>query len=337
MIKTDKVLYSLDDVSIIPAAFSTITHRSECNPLVDGFLPIFTSPMPCVVDGKTYQKYIDAGINPIIPRNCGNLQYRLDISYIKHIFVAVSLDEAELLIEENPVHELKVKILIDIANGNMVRLMNTVKQLKKCNPNIILMVGNVANPLTYQKLSDYGADYVRLSVGTGSACNTATFTGVYYPMASLIDECAKRMRYGAKIIADGGISNYRNAIKALALGADYVMMGGALNVLKDSAGGIVVDVDENGKVPYKVYYGMSSVVGQQELRKKKISAPEGKEILRPMSNMTIAEFSENFTAYLRSAMSYCNAYTLSDFKKTTVGLISSSAQQQFNKESTTHD
>ena len=88
MLNTKEVLYSLDDVAIQPASESFIEHRGECNTLIDGFLPIFTSPMPNVVDENTLDLYINAKINPVIPR-LGHLKvnfhYHVTIIYSLHI------------------------------------------------------------------------------------------------------------------------------------------------------------------------------------------------------------------------------------------------------------
>lgn len=328
-----EVLYSLDDVAIQPSSSSDIVHRSECNVYIDGFLPIFTSPMPNVVDKVTFKTYLNAKINPILPRNTGTLSEKIVLSVENNIFTSYSLDEAEQIAKGMTMPNGTVKVLIDIANGNMKKMFNLVTTIKTKYPNVILMAGNVANPETYRDLCNCGADLIRVSVGTGSACNTATFTGIYYPMASLIDKCAA-MDLDAKIIADGGISNYRNAIKALALGADYVMMGGALNRLKDSAGIVQEIRDSDGQFrQYKLYYGMASDRGQNDLNKEVHVAPEGKVVMNPISNLTIADFAREFEAYLKSSMSYCNFNDIKDFSRYAVlNVISESAQKQFNKD-----
>ncbi len=327
-----EILYTLDDVAIQPATVSDINHRKECNPYIDGFLPIFTSPMPNVVDKNTFKRYLNAKINPILPRNTGSLSEKIKLAFENDIFAAYSLDEAEEIAKGITMPHGTIKLLIDIANGNMRKLFHTIGSIKSKYPNAILMAGNIANPETYRHLYENGADYVRLSIGTGSACNTSTYTGVYYPMASLIDKCAS-MDLPCKIIADGGISNYRNAIKALALGANYVMMGGALNKLKDSAGFVFDKLDNDGFREYKLYYGMASERGQEDLKGNFTSAPEGKVIRTPMSKLTIADFAKEFESYLKSSMSYCGFNNISDFSAYTVlNVISDSAQKQFNKD-----
>ena len=151
-------------------------------------------------------------------------------------------------------------------------------------------------------------------------------------MASLIDSCyAIKNRITdfkcAKIIADGGISNYRNMIKALALGADYVMLGSALNKCKDSAGEIVRT--EDGKYK-KLYYGMASTLGQEKLGKEP-KTPEGKIIYNDIDG-DIESFSKDFIAYLTSAMSYCNTDNIKYFiGKPQLNIISENSSKQFNQ------
>ena len=340
MIQT-KVLYSLDDVMIQPAAVTRIRHREDIKSVYeDGYLPIFTAPMPCVVNSSQYLTYTKARINPIIPRT-ENLEKRIAFMEQMDMFVAFSLDEFTSLFLMSLYDIDKVgrpiKVLIDIACGSMDALHSAIQTAKKLyGDKMIIMSGNVANPESFRNLARSGCDYIRCSVGSGSGCCTATYTGVYYPMASLIDECnqIKRQFYGhnLKLIADGGITTYRDAFKALALGADYVMMGSRLCQCEDSAGEIINKEEtltrrENKR---KLYFGMASEMGSQLLGKD-TSAPEGmvKEypILEP-----IAKFADKFSNYLASTMSYCNAHNLYEFiGKQTLNVISNNAAKQFNQ------
>ena len=108
------------------------------------------------------------------------------------------------------------------------------------------MAGNIANPQTYREYCEAGIDYVRCSIGSGSCCTTASNTSVHYPIASLIDEIntiksnrISNNQFTTKVIADGGIRNFSDVVKALALGADYVMVGGLFSSFIESAGKIV--------------------------------------------------------------------------------------------------
>ena len=334
MINT-KTLYSLDDVMIQPASVTTIRHREDIKSVYeDGYLPIFTAPMPCVVNSSQYLAYAKARINPIIPRT-EKLEKRVAFMEQMDMFVAFSLDEFTSLFLMNLYDINKVgrpiKVLIDIACGSMAILHEYIRQAKAIyHDKIVIMSGNVANPEAFRELAKAGCNLIRCSVGSGSGCCTATYTGVYYPMASLLDKCnaIKNSSFpDVKIIADGGITTYRNAFKALALGADYVMMGSRLCQCEDSAGSIKTDPNGN---TFKIYYGMASEYGSHLLGKD-TDAPEGMvkeyEIKPP-----IAKFANLFSKYLKSTMSYCNAHNLDEFiGKQTLNVISNNAAKQFNQ------
>ena len=340
MIK-EKTLYSLDDVMIEPAKITYIRHRDDiCANYEDGFLPIFTAPMPCVVNISQYKKYTSAGINAIIPRT-ENLLDRinfLNANDYDNTFVAFSMDEFNsVFILKNLIRrDRTMRVLIDIACGSMFILHEYIRQAKEIyHDKIVIMSGNVASPNGFFMLAKSGCDLIRCSVGSGSGCSTATYTGVYYPMASLIDECNKiknQFFRNVKIIADGGITTYRNAFKALALGADYVMMGSRLCQCEDSAGEIVSKPETLTHMgrKYKMYYGMASEYGSQLLGKN-TDAPEGMVKEYPIKP-PIAKFAHLFSKYLKSTMSYCDARNLESFiGKQTLNVISNNAAKQFNQ------
>ena len=231
----EKTFYSLQDISIMPAYITEIKHRAECNPYNnDNKLPIFVAPMSSVIDLNNAKIFAFNKLNVVIPRTI-NLEDRLNVC--EEYFIAVGLDEFENKILTLNLEDRKpIKICVDVANGHMKKLIDLCAYAKNRFGNkIIIMAGNVANPLVYYDYAYAGIDYIRLSIGSGSACTTAANAAIYTPMASLIDECVSikknverdRRNYKSipKIIADGGFNNYDDIIKALALGADYVMCG----------------------------------------------------------------------------------------------------------------
>ena len=231
----EKTFYSLQDISIMPACVTEINHRAECNPYNDNNkLPIFVAPMSSVIDLNNAKIFEFNKLNVIVPRTI-NLEDRLNVC--EEYFIAVGLNEFENTILTLNLEDRKpIKICVDVANGHMKKLIDLCKYAKNRFRNkIIIMAGNVANPLVYYDYAYAGIDYIRLSIGSGSACTTAANAAIYTPMASLIDECVSikkiverdRNNYKSvpKIIADGGFNNYDDIIKALALGADYVMCG----------------------------------------------------------------------------------------------------------------
>lgn len=246
----ESLKYSYRDVTLAPAIISNIDSRSECVPFTkDGTLPIFTAPMDSVVDSQMYGEYEKVGVIPIIPRTKNNpIEIRLQ-KCREGVWIAVSLKEFEQYFVPLQGSVNEGKVLIDIANGHMKKLYDLVKRVKqRCGDGIQIMVGNIANPETYREVVKAGADYVRLGIGAGNGCITTSNVAVHYPMASLIAETYKVKRQLQasgykklpKIIADGGIRNYSDVIKALALGADYVMIGSLFSRTIESPGKKVI-------------------------------------------------------------------------------------------------
>jgi IMP dehydrogenase len=246
---------------------------------------------------------------------------------------------------------LPKKVLIDVANGHMLKLWETAKQIKETYGNEIeLMIGNIANPDTYRKYCEIGVDYIRVGIGGGSACTTSANVSIHYPMASLIEECAYMKgvyENPTKIVADGGFRNFSDIIKALALGADYVMLGGIFNktlescgdnFLKDSFGDFHVIDNERANIHfkegidvYKYYRGMSTKEVQKSWNKSELKTGEGITKYNKV-DYTLEGWCENFTDYLKSAMSYTDSRNLKYF----VGevkweVISQNSFNRFNK------
>ena len=266
---SQKIGYSYNDVTIVPSIISDIKSRSECDPYVDGKLPIFASPMASVVSEENYKIFEANNIIPILPRiKEYDINYRIKKMH-QGWWVAVSLKELEndIINDIKTTPELNNKdyrICVDIANGHMKHLYTQCGLAKtlarKRGINLIIMTGNIANAKTYEwiyknalcefeedgyKYFDCAIDYIRVGIGGGSGCITTSNVSIHYPQASLIDECKrikdsavcnKYVRRKPAIVADGGIRNYDHVIKALALGADYVMIGSLFAQCIESAG-----------------------------------------------------------------------------------------------------
>jgi hypothetical protein len=245
--------------------------------------------------------------------------------------------------------QYKQYVLIDIANGHMKKLHNAIEAARGMyGDKLIIMAGNVANPETFRILSNAGADYVRLGVGNGNSCITAKQTSVGYPAASLIMECRKianSMNNPAKIIADGGMKDYSDVIMALALGADYVMVGSLFNKCLESCGDTylfgLIKINQYSKFAKwafnkkwkitKKFRGMSTKEVQRKWGNKTIKTSEGITTERRVE-YTLDKWIENFEDYLRSTMSYSDANNLEKFiGKVDVIKISDKAYQRFDK------
>jgi len=339
--------FDFKDIAIVPEIISSINSRSEVNPYNElGTLPIMVAPMDTVVDDNNYTVFKDNKLLICYPRHIGT-QNGVN-------FISVSLDEFELIVDSFDFEGLRdtpMNILVDVANGHMEKLLNLSKDFVRLRwpPTQKLMIGNIANPKTYKIFSEIGVDYVRCGIGGGSACLTSANTGVHYPMASLIKECYDyKLTHGfnTKIVADGGFRNYDDIIKALCLGADYVMLGGVLNKTLESCG----DTMLFGKIKltpkqsefvweklpslrrflYKKYRGMSTKEVQKKWGRSTIKTSEGISKLNKVE-YTTKGWTDNFVDYLKSAMSYTNSTTLEEFKNSEYVFVTQNALNRYHK------
>lgn len=324
----EKVLYSLRDISIVPAVSTDIESRKECNPFRfslesrDKFYPLIASPMDSVLDETNWNAYWNNKINCIIPRTV-SLDKRLTLC--KTVFCAFSLKEAKQCFLDINFDADVFHVLIDIANGSMLAEINLGKGLKaKYGSKIKLMGGNIGNPQTYLLYDAAGFDFLRVGVGSGNGCLTSTNTAVHYPYASLISDISEmKYRYHShcKIIADGGMSGYSDIIKSLALGADYVMCG---RIFAQAA------KTDNELGQELVYRGMSTKEAQKAMGNTVLKTAEGRSV--PVTKLyTLSGWVENFDAYLRSAMSYCDSRDLREFREKAIcQVISPNSSSQIN-------
>ncbi len=377
MIKQD-VKFDFDDLLIVPSASSEIVSRKEVNVYDNnGMLPLFTAPMDMVIGLDNVHFFEKNKIIPILPRTINQdpiLRFKSNKTILNN-WSSGGLKELEELTmlpetisnyltnDEEIQKELSRErfFLCDIANGHMKKMLDLVRKAKYVfGDKLHLMVGNVANPKTYRLLSDAGADYIRIGIGNGGGCLTSQNVGVGYPLASLIAECYDEsctLNTPAKIVADGGMKNYSDIIKALALGADYVMVGSIFNKALESAGetykanvkhtGVetwtepgepvdqysdnVKNAFENGAKFYKKFRGMSTKSVQKLLGNTILKTSEGVTRMNPVE-YTLEGWTENFRHYLASAMSYTGAKTLEDFiGKVDLVRITQHSFNRFNK------
>lgn len=268
--KLRKVGYELSDVNIVQADISFINHRAECNPYVkfpnmdNDFYPVIVSPMGAVTNEHNYKTWLNEKFMCVVPRTV-DVEKRLEIMY--EAFASFSLSEAEDILRFVDLKGKTAYVCIDIAHGTMNRLYEVCKYLKHhYGQQMIIMTGNVANPNAYVYYADAGIDYLRACIGTGSRCTTSANVGVHYPTATLLDELRMEkerweIEFGrpapTKIIADGGIANFDDIQKCLALGADLVMSGSIFAKSWEACGNIGYMHPDNlnmtDAIPEKVY------------------------------------------------------------------------------------
>jgi IMP dehydrogenase/GMP reductase len=306
--------------------------------------------MDKVIDETNIEHFVNNNINICLPRHVKWQEMKKTYpDEFDSFFYSYGLDEIiEMLNNES---QLPKRVLIDVANGHMLKLWQTAKLIKETFGNKVeLMVGNIANPDAYRKYCEIGVDYIRVGIGGGSACTTSANVSIHYPMASLISECAyikSCFDEPTKIVADGGFRNFSDIIKALALGADYVMLGGIFNKCLESCGeNFMKDSQDQyyqvdfvkalnafdaGMTVYKYYRGMSTKEVQKSWNRSELKTGEGITKYNKVDSK-LSGWTENFTDYLRSAMSYTDSRTLKDFVgEVRFEVISQNAFSRFNK------
>ena len=209
-------------------------------------------------------------------------------------------------------------ITIDTAHGHSKGVIDSVKQVKAKYPNLPVIAGNVATSKAVEALIDAGADVVKIGIGPGSICTTRIVAGIGVPqLTAVMDAAETAAKLGKTIIADGGIKYSGDITKALAGGANAVMLGSLLAGTKESPG----DIELYQGRSFKVYRGMGSISAMnagssdryfQENAKKLV--PEGVEGRVPYRG-TVSDIVFQLIGGIRSGMGYCGAKNLEVLRK----------------------
>ena len=346
-----KLKYDFDDILIVPEIKTHITSRYKDITLPKR-LPLITAPMDTVVDYTNKNEFTKNKINVVFPRT---VNYSTESDYVDvfYSFGFQDLDDyhnGKISKDFKGFHQ-NANILIDVANGHMQKIVDYATEIKRLRPDITIMVGNIANPETYRWYAKHKCvDFIRLGIGNGGGCLTTKQSGIGYPMASLIHE-TKQIKNEMElqgyenlplIVADGGMKDYSDIIKALALGADYVMLGSIFNkALESCADNYLYGIKLNKKwaeffykrkYPIKKYFrGMSTKQAQKAMGKTTFKTSEGVVRYRKVE-YRLSGWVENFEHYLRNAMSYSGCHTLEDFIGSCQPIqITSNAYNRFNK------
>ncbi|MBK6617839.1 MAG: IMP dehydrogenase [Nitrosomonas sp.] len=210
-------------------------------------------------------------------------------------------------------------IIVDTAHGHSQGVLDRVQWVKKHFPQIQVIAGNIATADAARALVEHGADAVKVGIGPGSICTTRIVAGVGVPQISAIDNVAKALLgTGVPIIADGGIRYSGDIAKAIAAGADTVMLGGLLAGTEESPG----EVELLKGRAYKSYRGMGSLSAMQqgssdryfqeaERNKNEKLVPEGVEGRVPYKG-TLANVIHQLMGGVRSSMGYLGCSTIKD-------------------------
>ncbi|MEM1269632.1 MAG: IMP dehydrogenase [Bacteroidota bacterium] len=272
-----------------------------------------------VVDSEGYLKglitFKDIQKKRQYPNACKDEHGRLRVGAAVGV-TADTLDRVAALVEASVDF-----VVIDTAHGHSEGVLNMVQTVKSRFPSLEVVAGNVATGDGTADLIEAGVDAVKVGIGPGSICTTRVVAGVGVPQLTAIMECARIAReHGVPIIADGGVKQTGDVPKALAAGADSVMVGGMLAGVEESPGETILF--EGRK--FKNYRGMGSISAMQAGSKdryfqdaedelKKL-VPEGIEGRVPFKG-NLSEVVYQMVGGLRAAMGYCGCASVADMKE----------------------
>ena len=313
-----------DDVLLEPKK-STIKSRQEVDLVtyIDNIqfrLPIISSPMDTVTERLMCLKMLAAGGLGIIHRY-NTIKEQCDLvhsitaeledtasEHISKVSCAVGVSQ-DFLERSTALFEAGARILcIDVAHGHHSLTEAAIKKIKdRYGSTMKIIAGNVATLEGYRELSLWGADAVRIGIGGGSICSTRIQTGHGVPTLQSVLDC--RDEDGATIIADGGVKTSGDIVKALAAGADMVMLGSMLAGTDESPGQTFQTTE--GK-QYKVYRGMASPEAQIDWRGEARSL-EGITTTIPYKG-PVDKILDNLRQNIKSGFSYTGARSLREFQ-----------------------
>jgi len=330
-----------DDVLLVPQ-FSDITSRKEIEltAYLDNNhrfrLPVISSPMDTVTGPQMARTMSELGGLGIIHRyntvtdQVAMVEKALQMDYpdgneIVGVAVGVSGDYIE---RASLAARAGAKVIcVDIAHGHHTLMRHALKTLRNTLGNSVhIMAGNVATLEAFNDLADWGADSVRVGIGGGSICSTRIQTGHGMPTLQSVIDCARSDRDTA-LIADGGIRTSGDIVKALAAGADFVMLGSLLAGTEESPGDTIFD--KGGQ--RKVYRGMASKDAQMDWRGHTASE-EGVSSTVPYKG-DVSDVLSSLEKGVRSGLSYTGACSLKELRAK-AQFIKQTASGQ--RESSTH-
>jgi len=325
---TDKFRETLsyDDVLLVPQV-SSINSRKEIT-LESRFgrstlsVPIIASPMDTVTGAPMASAIAQYGGLSVLHRyNTIHEQasmlkeylfsaYNLGVSEpLDHVAVAVGMNGDAIERAAKLISMGAKYVCIDVAHGHHTMMRDTLRRLReRFASDIHIIAGNVATKEGFEDLVEWGANSVRVGVGSGSICSTRIQTGHGMPVLQSVLDCASsQCSSRAYIIADGGIRNSGDICKALAAGADYVMVGSLLAGTIESPGEVIMT--DRGKV--KTYRGMASKEAQNAWKGTHNSI-EGISATVPFRGPVSAVLDE-LVVGIKSGLSYSGARDLASF------------------------
>ncbi|MDB4337513.1 guanosine monophosphate reductase [bacterium] len=315
-----KTYYTFNDIFLIPQLTDcesrSLIDTSTSIGTIDLNAPIMSANMDTITGPDMAIAMSRAGGTSALHRfNSDNEaveEYLKVCEYGADCFVSVGVNDLNLT-RATSLYEAGARhFIVDIAHGHSSMMRHTLKILRNTfGSTIFIVAGNVATPEAVRDLASWGADSIKVGIGGGSCCSTRVITGHGVPMFSCLLECSEEAdKHNVSIIADGGLRSSGDIIKALAAGADYVMIGSLLSGTTETPG-IVIDSSSG---PVKQFRGMAStaaMIDRNHRSKADMPVGEGVKTVVPFKGPA-ENIIKDLHSGIRSGMSYMNAHTLSE-------------------------
>ena len=319
---------TFDDVILVPQESSVVPNETitsvRLHKNLNLNIPILSSAMDTVTESKMAIAIAKMGGIGVIHRNLTVEKQIIEIKKVKKtkclVGAAIGVNNHDFERVKKLIDTEVDLIVIDTAHGHTKKVSKMVSKVKDIIKKIPLCVGNIATGKAAKFLANCGVDIVKVGIGPGSICTTRLVAGVGVPQLSAILDVKKALGKGKiKIISDGGIKFSGDLAKAIAAGADAVMIGSLFSGTTESPGKIL---KRNGKL-YKIFRGMGSAgamsVGsadryyQKKFKDISKFVPEGVEGIVKIKG-PVDKIIYNLTGGLRSSMGYLGAKTIDDLQ-----------------------
>ena len=324
-----KEALTFDDVLLLPQFSSIVPANTNLNinlsKTINLKLPFISSAMDTVTESRMAIAMAKNGGMGIIHRNLDIKKQCEEIKKVKKnrlkVGAAIGTSKTELNRAKNLVDSGTDMLVIDTAHGHSNNVIQMLNNIKKFSNKITICVGNIATSEAAKLLYNSGADILKVGIGPGSICTTRMVAGIGVPQITALLNVKKAMnKKKIKIISDGGIKFSGDIIKAIAAGADAIMMGSIFAGTEESPGKIF---KLKNKL-YKLYRGMGSIGAmssgsseryfQKNFSDKSKFVPEGVES-RVLYKGKVSKIIYQLQGGLRSSMGYIGAKKLQDVGK----------------------
>jgi len=324
-----KEALTFDDVLLLPRYSSVLPSKTniylELTKKISLKVPFLSSAMDTVTESKMAIAIAKEGGIGVIHRNLNVKDQSQEVKKVKNkrliVGAAIGTNKEDLDRARSLLINGVDLIVIDTAHGHSEKVLKTLSKLKKIVKEVPICVGNIATGEAAKRLYNSGADIIKVGIGPGSICTTRMVAGIGVPQISAIMEVKKALnKKSVKIISDGGIKFSGDIAKALAAGADAIMMGSIFAGTEESPG---KKFKVKGKL-FKEYRGMGSIGAmsagsanryfQKNFKDKSKFVPEGVEG-RVEYKGKVSKIIYQLQGGLRSSMGYIGAQNLDEINK----------------------